>query len=60
MGSHAYTEGFSTSIIRGWKEENMGKGVSIVAQWLSNLTRNRGAAGSISDLAQWVKDLVLL
>ena len=34
-------------------------GVPVVAQWLTNPTRNDGVAGSILGLAQRVKDLAL-
>ena len=33
--------------------------VPVVAQWLTNQTRNHEVKGSIPGLAQWGKDLVL-
>ena len=34
-------------------------GVPVLAQWLTNLTRNQEVVGSVPALAQWVKDPVL-
>ena len=42
------------------KNKNAVLGITIVAQWLTNPTRNHEVAGSIPRLAQWVKDPALL
>ena len=46
----------------GWnfkRSGSKGRGVPIVAQWLTNLTRNHEVVGLIPGLAQWVEDLAL-
>ena len=48
---------YSSTVIGVPSKENKG-GVPVVAQWLTNPTRNHEVAGSIPGLAQWVKDLV--
>ena len=35
------------------------EGVPVVAQWLTNPTRNHEVAGSVPALAQWVNDPAL-
>ena len=42
-----------------WEKKSAYAGVSIVAQWLTNPTRNHDVAGSIPGLAQWVEDPAL-
>ena len=41
------------------KKRKKEKGVPVLAQWLTNPTKNHEVAGSIPGLAQWVKDPVL-
>ena len=39
--------------------KNLNLGVPVMAQWLTNPTKNYEVVGLISALAQWVKDLAL-
>ena len=54
MGIKIYTMEYYSAI------KMNGIGVSIVIQWVENQTSIRGDAGSIPDLAQCVKDPILL
>ena len=39
--------------------KSQNSGVPVVAQWLTNPTRNHEVAGSVPALAQWVNDPAL-
>ena len=48
--------------MRGKKETGVKRyrlGVPVMAQWLTNPSRNHEVAGSVPGLAQWVKDPAL-
>ena len=47
-------------LVDNLKPKSESFGVPIVAQWLTNTTRNHEVSGSIPGLAQWVKDPALL
>ena len=49
---------FNLELIKTKLELNSG-GVPVMAQWLTNPTRNHEILGSIPGLAQWVKDPAL-
>ena len=39
--------------------QNLYRGVPVVAQWLTNMTRNYEVAGSVPAIARWVNDPAL-
>ena len=57
----AWEPPYATGVAQKSKQnkKKLFKGVPVVAQWLSNPTRNHEVWGSIPGLAQWVKDLAL-
>ena len=60
--SSDWTPVLGTSVCHGCGpkfKKTIKSGVPVVAQWLTNLTRNHEVVGSSPGLAQWVKDLVL-
>ena len=42
------------------QQEKCLEGIPVMAQWLTNLTRNRKVASSVPGLVEWVKDPGLL
>ena len=50
-----YAAGAAREIATTTTTKKRYRGVPLVAQWLTNPTRNHGVAGSVPALAQWVK-----
>ena len=55
MTAHIYSFDSKKKLLP--KKRQIG-GVPVMAQWLTNPTRNHKVAGSFPGLAQWAKDLV--
>ena len=51
--------GIGWDVTRSHGAKRVQGGVPVVAQWLTNLTKNHEVSGLIPGLAQWVKDLAL-
>ena len=46
-------------VVGGYKPKHLEWGVPVVAQWLTNMTRNHELSGLVPGRAQWVKDPAL-
>ena len=57
--NHNYLAGIVLYLSHEVQIKTHEKGVPIVAQWLTNLSRNHEVEGLIPGLAQWVKHLAL-
>ena len=55
--THTHTHTHTSDVSKMHLKVNVG--VPIVAQWLTNTTRNNEVVGSSTGLDQWVKDPVL-
>ena len=53
------TTGTPTILVNRSFDKYLTVGVPVVAQWLTNPTRNHEVVGSVPALAQWVNDLAL-